>query len=157
MITQAIVKNLFHYSPETGIFKRTKSGKRVGHTRGRGGYLGVEFGGKGYYLHRLAWIYVYGELPEKHIDHINHVRSDNRIINLRMVTRSGNLKNSSKRKDNTSGVTGVHWRKVNVKWTAAIQSNGKLFVLGSYDDKFDAICARKSAENKHGFHLNHGQ
>lgn len=98
-----------------------------------------------------------GSWPKEQIDHINHVRSDNRWINLREATNQENCKNRSISIRNKSGVVGVRWTKGKTKWAAYIHVNSKDKYLGFFFDKFEAICARKSAENKHGFHANHGR
>jgi len=97
-----------------------------------------------------------GKWPKKYTDHINHIRDDNRLLNLREATDGENQKNSSQRKDNTSGITGVGIHKQSGKWQARIKLDSKLKHLGLFDDKFEAICSRKSASNKYGFHENHG-
>lgn len=58
---------------------------------------------------------------------------------------------------NISGVAGVHFRKCRNKWRARIMVDGIDIHLGHFSDKFEAICARKSANNKYGFHENHGK
>ena len=83
------------------------------------------------------------------IDHINHNLFDNRKCNLREVTHSQNIMNSSKRSDNTSGVTGVSWCKSKNKWIAYIAMNGKQKYLGAFEKKEEAIKVRKSAEEEY--------
>jgi len=104
----------------------------------------------------LAWLYVYGTMPKEQIDHINHVRDDNRIINLREVTHSENHKNRTKQSNNTSGVTGVHWLEEKERWQAYIKGDDKKIHLGTFKNKNDAISARKEAEIKYNYHSNHG-
>lgn len=101
---------------------------------------------KGLAMHRLVldyWDYNFD------IDHINNNKSDNRKCNLRIVTRSQNFMNKKKQKNNTSGVTGVYWDKSRNKWLSSIQLNGVQKHLGRFDDKDDAIVARKMAEDKY--------
>lgn len=83
------------------------------------------------------------------IDHINHIKNDNRKSNLRIVTRCQNNMNMSKRSDNTSGVTGVIWYKTKNKWRAEIIVNKKHISLGYYKNFEDAVKARKEAEEKY--------
>lgn len=109
------------------------------------------------YAHRVIWAIYYGEWPTDQIDHINGVKNDNRIENLRAVTRQENGKNQKLYNTNTSGVTGVYWQKKALKWRAQITMNGRLLCLGRYVKKDDAIAARKAAELEHGFHVNHGR
>lgn len=112
--------------------------------------------GKDYRGHILAWVYEYGNNPNGEIDHINHDCSDNRIKNLRVATSSENSRNSSIRKDNTSGFTGVQFSKKKNKWIAIIKIKNKTKYLGSYNKKEGAILVRKQANIKYGFHKNHG-
>lgn len=83
------------------------------------------------------------------VDHINHITTDNRNSNLRIVTNSQNQMNRDKTQANTSGVKGVFWHKNKHKWQANIQINNKLLYLGIFDDKNDAIQARRKAEQKY--------
>ena len=122
------------------------------------GYERISVDGKRMYKHRYLWEAAYGPIPKgMYIDHINGVRHDNRLENLRLVDRTGNARNSKLRNDNSSGVVGVHYHKQHGKWNARIGSDSKRVELGLYDDWFEAVCARKSAENKHGYHKNHGR
>jgi len=99
---------------------------------------------------------MYGFFPSHGLDHINGEGLDNRIVNLREADQGVNMKNTSRRVDNMSGVTGVHWYKNRKKWQAQIQVNGKRIFLGYFDDIDDAIAVRKLANIKYGFHNNHG-
>lgn len=107
--------------------------------------------------HRAAWAYHYGEWPSEQIDHINGVVNDNRILNLRVVSPSGNARNRSRRSDNTSGTMGVSWMTQHQKWKASITNRGQQIYLGIFTHKADAVAARKAAEVKYGFHPNHGR
>ena len=161
MITQARLKELLHYDPETGIFTRIKSycsKAKIGNIAGvlkKDGYLRIGVDGR-HLAHRLAFVYMTGEFS-KVTDHINGNRSDNRWENLRSVTNNENLKNQKMRSTNTSGVMGVYWSKVSKKWAASIRSNGGKFHLGVFDDINDAYAARRAAEKKYNFHPNHGR
>lgn len=116
----------------------------------RGAVLGVQVK-----AHRVIFAMYHGYWPTE-IDHINHNRSDNKISNLRNVSRQQNCRNLSISKNNTSGVIGVYWTKARNIWRAQINTNGKHIHLGYFEDKIDAIAARKEAESKYGFHKNHG-
>ena len=160
-ITQSRLKKVLHYCPDTGVFTwiERKIGRRMSVPAGSksaGGYLRIMINGLSYYSHRLAWFYVNGVWPEE-IDHINHSRADNRICNLRAITRNENVKNASLRRDNPSGYTGIRWINSTEKWQAYIGLNRKFKSLGHYVSMTDAITARKAAEIKYGFHGNHGQ
>jgi len=80
------------------------------------------------------------------VDHINHIRCDNRKENLRVCSQSENLMNKRKSDKNTSGVTGVSWHKPLEKWRAAIKVKGRKKHLGYFVLFDDAVKARKEAE-----------
>lgn len=97
-----------------------------------------------------------GETPDgMQIDHINHDRSDNRIQNLRMVTKISNGRNLTKKINNTSGVTGVSWYKSRGKWRVQIMVDRKSMHIGYFSDFESAVAARISANERYGFHKNH--
>ena len=73
------------------------------------------------------------------------------------MSRSDNQKNKSRGRNNKSGVTGVSWHKMAGKWQATVRNHSVQRALGVYDDWFEAVCARKSAEVRFGFHVNHGR
>ena len=162
MITRERLKELLRYNPDSGEFTRIKDRQgnaRAGDiagTKSGNGYMQISIGGKIYGSHRLAWFYMTGEWPN-HIDHINHDRADNRWINLRNVTAKENHKNRVITKRNKSGIVGVCWCNTIEKWLATIHVDGRSHRLGSFRDKFEAICARMSANNKYNFHENHGR
>lgn len=162
MITQATLKELLNYNPETGAFTWRKVGKHIQEGRLAGtlnsqGYSKIHVQRKEYKAHRLAWLYTYGTFPENQIDHINGVRDDNRIDNLRAVTNAENHRNRKLRCTNTSGVSGVSWFRPNKAWGAYISDDGKRIFLGLFADLFSAVAARKSAERKYNYHSNHGR
>lgn len=120
------------------------------------GYLTATIDGKNYKQHRLAWLYFNGSFPAGQIDHINQIKSDNRISNLRAVTNIDNCRNKGKSKANTSGTTGVYLDKRTGRWRSIICVNGKNKNLGFYLTHCEASKARKEGEKKYGFHKNHG-
>ena len=119
------------------------------------GYSRLRLKGTLYLTHRIVWEMHNGPIPLGYeIDHINHVRNDNRIENLRLVDSTANSRNQKLHITNTSGVTGVvRFRK---KWRAQITVNNVRLFLGDFDDFSDAVSVRKSAEIFYGFHKNHG-
>jgi len=162
ILTQSYLKEILHYDPETGIFTRIID-RHYMHKKGAvlgsvtvGGYMAINLDALPRPSHRLAWLYMYGEFPKGQIDHINHDRTDNRIKNLRVVSHKENGRNQKLGSNNTSGVNGVHWDKARKKWKAIIKVNYKNIQLGRFDNFFDAVCARKSADIRYGFHPNHG-
>lgn len=156
------VRQLLTYDPHTGVVTRkvrTNSNVQVGEVVGcpsRKGYLRTSVDGRVYMLHRLVWLYHYGTWPEGEIDHINGIRADNRIANLRDVTSSENNKNRRRPITNRTGFMGVYWSPKKKKWLAEITTAGKKIHLGFFEDIDDAAKARKDAELCYGFHPNHG-
>lgn len=112
------------------------------------GYRYVHVKHVNYAAHRLAWLFTYGEWPD-YIDHINGVRHDNRICNLRSVTSTENLQAHRKaRTDSTSGLLGACYRNDNGKWQARIQCNGKQKSLGQFDSPEEAHAAYLAEKGK---------
>lgn len=154
MLTQARLKELLSYNPETGEFtriKRTGRSKPVGtviKTPHNAGYVTAAIDGEEYLQHRLVWLYVYGHFPTADLDHINGRRSDNRLANLRQAARFENHQNKGIQSNNTSGHIGVSWRKNRGRWIAQIRTLGVNRYLGSYktaEEARDAYLRAKEA------------
>lgn len=142
------LRSILRYDPETGVFtylvnrgNKRKAGDVAGFVSQRsrangGGYRIVHIRNgvhrKEYAAHRLAWFYVHGVWPKNHIDHINGIRDDNRLANLREATRSQNMANRSAQSNNTSGLKGVSFHKAGRKWRGDLQVAGKPLFLGLY-------------------------
>ena len=143
MLTQQDLQSALSYDRVTGVFSRlirssnriTLNGK-VG-SIDRAGYRCIRVGGKTYKAHRLAWLYVYGVWPVGEIDHINHVKDDNFIANLRDVTKSAN-------QQNRLSVRG--YSKDGNSWKAQIRAGGKWHHLGNYGTEHEAHAAYLSAK-----------
>jgi len=140
------------YDPETGILvrkktlgKRGRAGEILGYRKTEG-YVACPLLKKTYYAHHLAWAIYYGEIPELEIDHINGVKWDNRIANLRQVTATQNAYNAATRSDNASGARGVFKLKNQEKWISYITYQGKRMNLGTFNSFEDAVSVRKQAE-----------
>lgn len=174
--TKARLRELFEYDAEAGhLVWRTRSVEDFGslqawsawnaHFPGtvagdinRQGYRRMVIDGKRRQAHRMIWIFANGDIPDGiQIDHINGVRSDNRLTNLRLVTNAENQRNRSMRSDNTSGFPGVSWNKRDSKWVAQMGINGRAKNLGSFDTIEEAAAARAEANRQFGFHANHGK
>jgi hypothetical protein len=156
-LTADRLRELLHYDPETGVFtwrvKRrcVEAGAAAG-SISPSRYRTIMVAGKNYQAHRLAWLYTTGEWPAEDIDHINGVRSDNRIANLRTCTRAQNSQNTCKR-SNRSGARGVWWHARAQKWAAGITVNYKAHHLGLFDDIESASAAYVDAKARfHTFH-----
>ncbi len=170
MLDQATAQRIFRYDAASGVltwaergqnefasawawtvWNKRFAGKPAGNAGGVG-YRKVRVGRSNYSIHRIAWLMVHGEFPSV-LDHINGNRSDNRLSNLREVTVAENNRNASRRRDNTSGHSGVSWDNQRKYWVAFIGRRK----LGRFHRLTDAIAARKAAELAHDFHMNHGR
>src|SRR5262245_33505102 len=113
-LTAERLREVLDYDPSTGVFKSNggRCGSRVGATLvgtvRPDGYREIRIDWQRYLAHRLAWLHVHGSWPAGDIDHVNGNPSDNRIVNLRLATRTQNNANS-RRRPNTSGFKGVHF------------------------------------------------
>ena len=150
-LTQARLKELLNYCPDTGQFiwrvtRRVKAGSIAGARHPTQGYIAIKIDGVLYRAHRLAWLYSFGYWPPDDVDHINRIRDDNRLHNLRLATRAQNCQNRRIRTDNKSGYPGVNWHSRDLKWRAYINIRNKNVSLGYFDVLDDAIAARKLAE-----------
>ncbi|WP_072270300.1 HNH endonuclease [Serratia marcescens] len=155
LISHDELKKIIHYDPDTGIFvwalNRMGGAKRgsIAGTLTPDGYVKISVKNKSVFAHRLAWFYLYGKWPSKHIDHIDRDKSNNRISNLREATRSQNGANIGLKSHNTSGFRGVSYSKEHCKWFAQITHNGKKAFLGYYKTPELANEAyQKSAKDK---------
>jgi hypothetical protein len=162
IMNQERLQQLLHYCPETGVFiwRARKRGVTVGRVAGnldRYGYWYITLGHKRYVAHRLAWLYFYGAWPSECIDHINRVRTDNRIRNLRQATHAQNRQNLTLDFRNKSGFRGVSFDAVNNKWRASISVNGKAKNLGRYTTKEAAASAYADAAATYHTHNLTGQ
>ena len=122
------------------------------------GYVRVALLRKSVMAHRFAAICLFGDIPEEmQVDHIDHVRHNNKDENLRLVTHQGNGRNTKRSNRNTSGCTGVYWYDSRGKWFAYIGTGKNRKSLGYYSDWFEAVCARMSEAARQGYHENHGR
>ena len=136
---------------------RVKIGQPAG-TRSNSGYIQIQLKGKLYLEHRLIWLYHYGVWPEEHTDHINGIKDDNRIENLREATNQQNQFNRKSRKGSSSKHKGVSWYKPGKKWLARYCYKGKPYHLGYYETEEEAAEAyQKATEHLHKEYANYGQ
>ena len=165
MITFEEAKELFTYDRETGIIKwrkRTSSRQRknlvAGNTCPNGrGYTMIHVKDKLHSAHRIAMLLSYGFCGEGlEVDHINHIRDDNRLSNLRFVTRSDNKRNQTRNSNNTTGVVGVSYNKARRKYTAQIRAEGAQIYLGIFTTLEEAAEVRKAADIRYKYNANHG-
>lgn len=157
------IRDLIDYNPETGVLKAKAnfSGRQAGSVIGSQtwqGYYAFSLFGKKCFAHRLAWLLHYGEWPSQPIDHINGIKTDNSIRNLRLCSLSQNQFNKPTQKNNTTGVKGVYWNKRDKRYVASVQFNGKKYSAGHHKDIDSAKEAvMKLREKLAGEFTNHGE
>jgi hypothetical protein len=153
LLTAVALREQLHYEPETGVFTRKvkTSNVFVGDVAGSlnvHGYIHIRVCGADCLAHRLAWLYVHGEWPKQQIDHINGIKTDNRIANLRDASPAMNTQNiKAARVDSRSGVLGVqrHGRR----WRARISlGDSRLTALGQFDTPEEAYAAYVEAKRR---------
>jgi hypothetical protein len=155
-LTAERLREFLHYNPENGVFtwretrcSRAIVGASAGGTHSVSGYWRICIEKRLYRAHRLVWLYVHGAFPLGDIDHINGVRDDNRICNLRQVTRQTNTQNLRTNKGATSRFLGVSWEAYTGRWKAQIKGpDGKHRNLGRFDVEEDAYQAYLDAKRK---------
>lgn len=136
---------------------RVKIGQQFG-TCQNSGYRAGMLKGKLHYEHRLIWLYIHGIWPKEHIDHINGIKDDNRIENLRECTVQQNQFNKKSKKDSSSKYKGVHWCKRDKRWVAQYRYKSKQYRVGYYECEVEAAeDYRKATEHLHRDYANYDQ
>ena len=157
-LTREQLLTLLAYDRNTGFFTwiesrgRARAGTRAGNTN-RQGYRRIKVNGHFYAEHRLVWLVEHGAFPTQELDHIDRVRSNNQIDNLRLVSRKANMENTGRHGRNTSGFKGVGFSKASQKWRAFIGHNGKVKALGYFPTPELAHAAYQEARQKY-FQIN---
>jgi hypothetical protein len=141
---------LFRRVP-AGRWNRLPAGSLFGGVN-RYGYREGRVDGVLYPIHRLIWMYHYGYFPENDIDHINRNRLDNRIENLREVSRQCNLRNIGLAINNTSKVKGIGFCKSRGQWRSYVKLNQRNIYLGRFSDFIEAVAHRLAIEQCLGWH-----
>lgn len=164
-LTHKRLKELLHYNAATGVFfwrenrgGNAKAGSPAGHLNNFGRWV-ICIDGIIHKASRLVWIYMTGEHPlaGMEIDHIDQDRGNDSWPNLRLVTRSENLKNKGRQKNNRSGFTGVYWHKSSGKYRAHIYIDGKEKHLGLFETAEEASEVYEKTKLEFGFDPNHGK
>ena len=135
ILTQDYLCQLFDYDNGKLFWKNHRykalNGKQVGCNLE--GYVVTAINKKPIYNHRIIFMMFHGYLPY-HVDHINGIKNDNRIENLREASKIENAYNRKTSKNNTSGIKGVRWDKKRERWIAKINIDGKPKYFGSFKD-----------------------
>lgn len=180
-ITPELCRQLLRYDPDTGSLYWRKRGdehfshcpsgqnKRIANSwnaawagkpitsKDGHGYIIARIFALHFKAHRLAWAIHYGFWPEGQIDHIDGVRSNNRISNLRDVPQAENQRNMKRPRHNTSGVSGVYFCKITGQWRAEVRSHGVRHRLGRFLHIEDAKAAVARKRQELNFPKRHGQ
>lgn len=147
MVNQILIKSLFDYCPISGslLWKSPKGKVKKGTIAGylEQGYRRVEIDNKKILVHKLIWLYIYGTWPINQIDHINGIRDDNRIENLREVSNRGNSQNKNRVR---SGKLLGAYKLPSGKYYSRIYINKLSQYLGSFDTELQAHEAYLAAE-----------
>lgn len=157
MLTHKRLKEVFDYNSDYGIFIRKKHtsncvkiGTYIGNKKNSNQAVSIQIDGAPYKAHILAWFYVYGKWPDKEIDHIDMNQVNNRIINLRLATRSQNEFNKKVRKDNKLGLKGIHFDKNRNKFFVQIKFGEKAIKKRFPDLELAKLFHEEMTENLHG-------
>lgn len=150
MLTADRLRELLSYEPETGAFtwRVNKGCVRAGRRAGcqmPNGYWQITIDGTNYVGHRLVWLYVFGRWPLDELDHEDRDKGNIRLRNLREATHKENLFNVGVKKNNTSGYTGVSFRKGRNTFRAHVKIDGKYIHLGTFTTAGEAHAAYQAA------------
>jgi hypothetical protein len=160
MLSQAELHERFEYCDGELFYKisplpKIKVGSKAG-TVNKDGYVKVTIDNKKYCAHRIIFMMQHGYLPAE-IDHINCNPSDNRIENLREVTRAQNMLNKPMYKRNTSGAKCVNWKESIKKWQVSINLNGERKYVGVFKDfELAELVAMEARDKYHGIYAYKG-
>ena len=160
-LTAERLRELLDYDPDTGEFTwkvrrgkgRIVPGKKAGsvfkNPNRTSSYARVAIDGCSHYAHRLAWLWMTGEWPKEHIDHVDRNGLNNRWGNIRTASPAQNNANSSPRSHSASGLKGVHYCKKSGRFHARISVKRRTISLGSFGAAEDAASAYVAAALEH--------
>ena len=156
-VSYEIVRDRFNYNEETGWltwknnYFKSKNGTRAGSLSKSTGYRVIKINNKLYQEHRIIWLWCKGFDTENQIDHINRIRNDNRISNIREATPSCNMKNIGLKSNNKTGITGVFETKDGKFLTRIQDSEENRIYLGIFDTLLEAVKARYLSEVEYNY------
>lgn len=145
-LTQARLKEVLHYDPETGVFTRLTTGLVAGSRTGRYCYISVD--GYLYLAHRLVWLYLFNRWPTADVDHIDGDGRNNRRGNLREATHAQNQQNQ-RRGQGKAGLLGVTYDASTQRYMARLTVGGKTHHLGRHGTPEEAHAAYVKAKREH--------
>lgn len=165
-LTAALLRELLHYDPETGVFTWKRRGRHhfpsdkgcnawnavnVGREAGKRNspYRQIAVFGRRYRPARLAWLYMTGEWPPYFVDHKDGNTANNRWSNLRSATPSQNLANRGLPANSSTGFKGVSRHQKSRRFRAVIKAEGRYIHLGFYDTAEEAHAAYCAAATKY--------
>ncbi|MDO8972095.1 MAG: HNH endonuclease signature motif containing protein [Saprospiraceae bacterium] len=151
-LSQTRLHELFTYEDGELIWQISKGNAKAGKTAGclnGAGYSQIQIDGQSYLTHRVVWMYIHGAWPTDQIDHINGIKTDNRINNLRECSPGENQQNRTPNKNSTSKFAGVSWFAKTKKWQARIGIQGKQKHIGYFTNELDAAFAYLEAKLQH--------
>jgi hypothetical protein len=155
-LTAEFVAGILHYNRETGEFTwisgrgSAKAGSVAG-SPDSDGYIAIGIAGARYLAHRLAWLVEYGSWPDGCVDHIDCIKTNNAVRNLRLADQSQNRCNVRRQRVNSTGFKGVHYNKHAKRFRAIAKARGESRFLGYFDRPEDAHAAYCAAiEEMHG-------
>ncbi|MBB4192761.1 HNH endonuclease signature motif containing protein [Rhizobium aethiopicum] len=166
-ITQEDARKAFIYDPSSGVLTwrtrddvgRSWNARFAGKSAGcatKDGYLRVKLKGVRLLVHQMIWLLLFGYVPDE-IDHQDQNKSNNRLANLRDVTRLENARNHTMQRNNSSGHTGVYWDVSRGLWRVFIYVGKRQKHLGHFSDFEKAVSVRVAANDHLDFHQNHGR
>lgn len=160
-LTAARLREWLSYDPATGAFvwlripcSNIPAGTPAGAGKGSHGYRHIRVEGRLYRSHRLAWLHVYGAWPNADVDHINGVRDDNRIANLRDVSRQMNVQNTMRIHRDKAEPLPLGVRRLQTKsrlrkpFYASLGIDGKRLHLGYFATPEEAGAAYLAAKRR---------
>lgn len=156
------LREMFSYDPESGVVtwigphKFMRAGRAAGSVLKSIGYRTIKINRVRYLEHRICWALYYGTWPDGVLDHINTVKTGNRVANLRIASVSQNNRNRPMQSNNTTGFKGVTYHRRSMKFHAKIQANKVKYSLGYFETAQEAHEAYVNAAAKLHGEFHHG-